>query len=81
MMLHADGTAPDDVMAYAERWLLVDRPRAAKSVEFMCDPTWRAYISCYVEGLPLCRDFVDGDPGRFARLLTEQLLPSDLIAA
>jgi len=47
----------------------------------MCDPTWRAYISCYVEGLPLCRDFVDGDPGRFARLLTEQLLPSDLIAA
>jgi hypothetical protein len=44
------------------------------------DPTWRAYISCYVEGLPLCRSFVDGDASRFERLLTEQLLPSDLAA-
>ena len=28
--------------------------------------TWRAYISCYVEGLPLCRAYVAGDPTRFA---------------
>ena len=67
-------------MAWAERWLLLDRKRAEKSVEFLLDPTWRAYISCYVEGLPLCRRFVDGDPLRFERLLTEQLLPADLAA-
>ena len=47
-------------------------------MQFLTDPTWRAYISCYVEGLPLCRRFVAGDPARFERLITEQLLPSDL---
>jgi hypothetical protein len=35
-------------------------------------------MTCYVEGLPLCRSFVAGDPARFRRLLTEQLIPSDL---
>ena len=30
---------------------------------------------------PLCRRFVAGDPARFERLLTEQLLPADLVAA
>jgi hypothetical protein len=32
-----------------------------------------------VEGLPLCRNFVRGDPARFDRLLAEQLTP-DLLA-
>jgi len=32
-----------------------------------------------VEGLPLCRSFVGGDPVRFDRLLAEQLTP-DLLA-
>jgi hypothetical protein len=34
-----------------------------------------------VEGLPLCRRFVGGDPARFQRLLTEQLVAADLTAA
>ena len=38
------------------------RERAAKAVEFLIHPTWRAYLTCYVEGLPLCRGFVGGDP-------------------
>ena len=80
ILLHEQHLPVDDVIAYAQRWLLLDRPRAAKSVEFLMDPTWRAYISCYVEGLPLCRSFVAGDPARFERLLTEQLLPEDLAA-
>ena len=66
-------------IAYLERWALLPRNRAEKTVEFLTDPTWRAYISCYVEGLPLCRRFVAGDPARFQRLLSEQLLPSDLV--
>ncbi len=63
------------VIDYAMRWGLVSRDRAAKMVQFMTDPTWRAYISCYLEGLPLCRAFVDGDPTRFQRLLDDQLPP------
>ena len=80
-MLHQESRPADDVVSYLERWSLLPRARAEKAVEFLTDPTWRAYISCYVEGLPLCRRFVDGDAARFERLLTEQLIPGDLLAA
>jgi hypothetical protein len=62
------------------RWLLLPRRRAEKAVSFLLDETWRAYTTCYVEGLPLCRSFVGGDPTRFARLITEQLTPDQLAA-
>ncbi|CAN5585360.1 hypothetical protein BH20ACT2_BH20ACT2_12420 [soil metagenome] len=81
LLLHDEGADLDDGVEYAMRWGLQDRARAAKTVQFLTDPTWRAYISCYVEGLPLCRRFTAGDPARFERLLSEQLLPSDLVAA
>ncbi|MEL7210115.1 MAG: DUF885 domain-containing protein, partial [Actinomycetota bacterium] len=73
-----DGRSVDEVVAYMARWGLQARERAEKSIAFLTDPTWRAYISTYVEGLPLCRAFVAGDPARYARLLTEQLTPADL---
>ena len=81
LLLHEDGASVDDAVAYAERWALLPRVRAEKMVGFMMDETWRAYMTCYVEGLPLCRSFVAGDPIRFERLITEQLLPADLVAA
>ena len=71
-LLHTDNAPVEDVVAYLERWGPLPRVRAEKAVEFLTSPTWRAYISCYVEGYPLCRDFVAGDPTRFATLLTEQ---------
>ena len=79
-LLHADQRPIDEVVAYVERWGLLPHGRAEKAVEFLTSPTWRAYISCYVEGYPLCRDFVAGDPTRFATLLTEQIVPADLVA-
>ncbi len=81
LLLHEKGAAPSEAIEYYQRWGLQSRQRAAKAVEFLTDPTWRAYISCYVEGLPLCRRFAGGSPERYARLLTEQLLPGDLAAA
>jgi hypothetical protein len=83
LLLHELGHEPEQVVDYLSRWALLPRPRAEKAVQFLTDPTWRAYISCYVEGLPLCRhfDFVAGDPQRFRRLLTEQLVPADLAEA
>ena len=54
-LLHEEGASADDAVAYAERWGLVNRDRAEKMLEFLTDETWRAYISCYLEGLPLCR--------------------------
>jgi len=76
--LHEDGADPSVVVDDVARWGLLPRDRAAKSVEFLTHPTWRAYLTCYVEGLPLCRRFVGGDPSRFDRLLSEQLTPGDL---
>ncbi|HTZ10406.1 MAG TPA: hypothetical protein VMB72_15140, partial [Acidimicrobiales bacterium] len=79
--LHAEGADPEVVVEEVARLGMLPRARAEKAVEFLCHPTWRAYVSCYVEGLPLCRRFVGGDPARFARLLNEQLVPADLEAA
>ena len=81
VLLHEHGRSLDDCVAYLERWALLPPDRAAKAVSFMTDPTWRAYSHCYTEGLRLCRAYVDGDPARFARLVTDQLLPADLEAA
>ena len=77
--LHEDGADVDTVIDEVARWGLLERDRAAKAVEFLTHPTWRAYLTCYVEGLPLSRAFVAGDPGRFERLLSEQLTPEDLL--
>lgn len=81
ILLHDEGVPAEDVIAYLERWSLLPRARAEKSMAFMTDPTWRAYSHTYTEGLRLCRDYVDGDPARFERLITEQLLPADLAPA
>jgi hypothetical protein len=78
--LYEDGADPDIVTNEVADLGLTTLDRARKTVAFLLDPTWRAYISCYVEGLPLCRAFVAGRPERFARLLTEQLVPADLAA-
>jgi hypothetical protein len=80
LLLHVDGASEDDAVAYAERWGLLPRNRAQKVVQFQTDPTWRAYIFCYIDGLRLCRRYVNGDPARFERLITEALLPEDLAA-
>jgi hypothetical protein len=76
--LHEDGADADTVTDEVARWGLLPRERAAKAVEFLTHPTWRAYLTCYVEGLPLCRAFVGGDPARFERLLSEQMTPDQL---
>jgi hypothetical protein len=80
LLLHDRGLDERAVVDYLARWGLMSRPRAEKALSFLADPTWRAYVFCYVEGLPLCRQFVDDDPARFERLISEQLLPADLRA-
>ena len=81
LLLHERGAPIEEAVAYAERWALLPRARAEHLVGFLTDETWRAYMTCYVEGLPLCRSFVAGEPARFERLLSEQLTPDFLLAA
>jgi hypothetical protein len=80
LMIHEDGASTDEARAYLERWGLVTREQALQSVRFVTDPTWRAYVINYSAGGELCRAWVDGNPARFARLLTEHLRVSDLLS-
>jgi hypothetical protein len=81
ILLHDRHRPEEEAVAELERWGLLSHERAVKSMGFMTHPTWRAYIFCYVLGLPMCRTFVGGDPQRFDRLLAEQFVPADLVAA
>lgn len=78
LLVHEDGASPEEAKAYVQRWGLVSDERARHNVEFITHPVWRSYVTTYADGYYLCRDWVDGDRGRFKRLLTEQLTPADL---
>lgn len=79
ILLHVDGVSTDEANAYLQRWQLASEERAAQHVDFVLDRWGRAYIRTYTDGHELCRKWVDGDPERFKRLLTEQLTPTDLM--
>jgi hypothetical protein len=79
--IHEDGVGEEDARAYVSRWALVPADRAKRTVAFVVDPTWRAYVTTYTEGLRLCRAFVGGEHASFRRLLTEQVRVRELIAA
>lgn len=81
LAIHEDGVSVEDAQAYIERWALAPPRRAAQTIAFVTDPTWRAYVVTYTEGLRLARAYVDGDLDRFRRLLTEQVRVSDLRGA
>jgi hypothetical protein len=81
LMLHDGGASVEEVTDYLARWALRSPERAAKSVEFLSDPTWRAYTITYAEGGRLARAYVDGDDERFVRLLKEQVRVGELVAA
>ena len=73
------GAGHDELVDYAHEWSLQPPGRVAKMVQGVETLPFRGSVFCYTEGLRLCRDFADGDPARFKRLLTEQLALSDLI--
>ncbi|WP_229373573.1 DUF885 domain-containing protein [Umezawaea beigongshangensis] len=85
VLLHDRGAAPEDVVTYLRRWMLVDERRAEHAVRFLTDPLWRAYTTTYVEGSRRVRAWLDARPEeqsvatRYRRLLDEPLVPADLV--
>jgi hypothetical protein len=80
LMLQADGVARDEVLEYLVRAGHYPRNVAEKRLEFLEHPLWRTYIFVYSEGEALLREWLEAvpeadRPGRFARLLHEQLTP------
>jgi hypothetical protein len=81
LMLHEDGAEEADVRAYLERWSLMTPQLSAHLIRFFGEPTSRTYVLTYPAGRKLCEAWTGGDPGRFRRLLTEQVRVGDLLAA
>jgi hypothetical protein len=78
MMLYEDGASEGEALEYLKDRALMSDRRASQAMKFIADPMWRSYVTTYEDGYELCRAWVDGDPARFKRLLTEQLTPADL---
>jgi hypothetical protein len=79
LLVHEDGASADEAREYLMRWGLVSERRAQHNLEFINHPVWGSYVTTYADGHRVCADWVDGDPARFTRLLTEQLSPADLV--
>jgi len=79
ILLHDLGASVEEAEAHLARWALLSPARARKSIAFLTDPLWRAYISTYVEGERLLSRWLDSG-GAFVRLLDEQLTPRALAA-
>jgi hypothetical protein len=84
ILRHADGASREEVQAYLERYLLTTAERAAKRLEFIDHPLWRTYVFVYFEGERLLSRWLervptDEQPGRFRRLLAEQLTPGAIV--
>jgi hypothetical protein len=86
LQLHVAGRSREQVIAFLEQDGLSTRERAEKSLEFITDPLWRAYVFCYAGGDRLLTQWIDraGNPQaeveRFGRLLSEELTPSGIAA-
>lgn len=78
LMRHERGADEDELADYASRWTLLPPERIRKLISWVCTNPFRDYVVTYAAGLRLAREFVAGDPARFKRLLTEQLVPGDL---
>jgi hypothetical protein len=81
LLIHQHGVSKDEAQRHIEQWGLATPERAARGIRFVTDPAWRAYAITYTAGERLCRNYVDGDPARFRRLLTEHVRVGELVAA
>ncbi len=86
LLLHEAGADPEDVVAYLQRYGLSTEAEARQRLRFISDPLWRAYIFTYDVGRELVLNWLGAGPEatrrqRYARLLTEQMTPSQLVAS
>ncbi|HSK16125.1 MAG TPA: hypothetical protein VK915_08140 [Gaiellaceae bacterium] len=79
LLLHEAGAGEAEANAYLQRWGLEAPEWADHLIRFITEPSQRGHIFTYSAGRELCRAYVAGKPGRFRRLLTEQVRVRDLL--
>jgi hypothetical protein len=85
ILLHAERRPRDEVLEYLQTVGRYAPATAAKRIEFIEHPLWRTYVFVYAEGEALLGRWVEAvperdRPGRFGRLLHEQLTPAAVTA-
>ena len=78
MLLHADGAPEKEVLDFFRHYNAATPQRARKSLEFIAQPTFRAYIFTYSVGGRLVREAVKHGAVTFGQLLTEPRTPGAL---
>lgn len=78
LLLHGDGASEADAQAYLERWGVLTPELVVHLMRFITEPASRTYIFNYPAGQQLCAAYLDGDPARYRRLVTEQVRVRDL---
>jgi hypothetical protein len=79
-LMLAEGRPTEEVARYLTRWALLDEEQTRRAIPSLRRSFAEAYMFCYHHGRKLLEPGMRGpDRGGFARrLLTEQVLPSDL---
>jgi hypothetical protein len=78
-LYHTGKLDREATIEYLMTYALSTRRRAEQSFDFVSNRLYRGYIFTYTEGYDLLeRAGTDDKPGLFKRLLTEQVLPSEL---
>ncbi len=79
IFLHTGQLNETETLDYIRTYALATEQRARQTLRFITSPLFRAYIFTYTEGHELiARAAPDGRRKLFKRLLTEQVLPSEL---
>lgn len=78
LLLHEQGTDPEEVVRYLMRYGLRTEREARQQLRFISTPLWRAYTFTYYAGRELLSRWLQSADrtARFQLLLTEQVYPS-----
>jgi len=73
LLLHDEGMAENDVVAYIERYGLETPERARHRFSFIANPLWRAYVFTYHVGHDLLGAWLDmpAEPGEAGAAATD----------
>lgn len=82
ILFHTGRLDQRGVLEYLKQYSLMNEDRALQKLRLLTTPLYRGYVFTYTAGRALIERAAPGKakPALFARLLTEPLLPADLIA-
>ncbi len=79
-LFYVENMPEDQVVDYVAKYGLMKKEEAKKRISFIKDPLWRPYVYNYTEGYKLVERYLGRpfDLNKFKKLLTEQIVPSQL---